>query len=158
MRSKRGTALLAIGWTGLLAGLLSGTTCFPKQCEDDTYCVRECNCESSAGGGEFACPIQLACNTGEGVCAAEYNELTCEEICQQVAARSLCGSKRCTGAEDCVRSATCLQFDPETGQQIGSFECDLPFACDPDAQVCEEAYVTTSDDQVCQECAAQQGG
>lgn len=152
--SRARSALVVAGSLGLLAGLLSGSSCAPKQCEDDSYCVRTCECTSSASGASFDCPVQFACAEND-LCETAYNEASCDDLCQQFASRDLCGSKRCENENDCVREALCNAFDPNTGMIIETFSCQSVFACDPEVFACEAAYVATSDDQLCQACAAQ---
>lgn len=149
------SALLVAGSLGVIAALASSSSCTPpKQCEDDSYCVRTCTCTSSATGQSFDCPVQFACGENE-LCETAYGESSCDDLCQQFAARDLCGSKRCENENDCVREVLCNAYDPNTGQLIETFTCQSIFACDPEVFACEAAYVTTTDDALCQACAAQ---
>jgi hypothetical protein len=148
------SVLAALTLLPVIAPLLVSAACIPRQCSDDSFCIRECECESSATGDVIACPVRFSCDIDAEVCEDDYTELSCEEICQTFAARDLCGSVRCSTEADCVRSVTCNQFDPNTGQLVGSFDCQRAFTCDAVALACEAGYSLVTDDQICQECAA----
>ena len=148
------TLLATLTLLPLAAPLFVSAACIPRQCTDDSFCVRECECESAATGEVTICPVRFSCDIDAEVCEDDYTDLSCGDICQTFAARDLCGSVRCTTEADCVRSVTCGQFDPNTGQQIGSFECQRAFTCDAVALACEASYSLSTDDQLCQECAA----
>lgn len=141
----------------LLTLPLQGSGCFAKECLDETYCVRECECTDSTRNTVTQCPIQFQCNVADQICDEAYNDLSCDEICTNYAARGLCGSKQCTTENECLRQTTCQAFDPGTGEQICSYNCDLLFACDADVNACEADYLLP-DNELCQRCAESAGG
>jgi hypothetical protein len=146
--------LAALMLLPVVAPLLVSSACIPRQCTDDSFCIRECECESSATGDVIICPVRFSCDIDAEVCEDAYTEQSCDDICQTFAARDLCGSVRCTSEADCVRSVACNQFDPNTGAVVGTFACQRAFTCDAVALACEVGFTTVNDDQLCQECAA----
>lgn len=126
----------------LVAGLalaLSAAQCFPRQCRSYTNCQRQCDCTDAQRNQIVPCEIGFRCDVESGYCSDEYNQ-SCDEICQQYAARSACGTKTCTNEAECVRQLTCSAVNQQTGQVLCTFNCDLPFACETDPGVCEQAF------------------
>jgi len=142
--------------------LLAAAGC-PKECRDETYCTRTCDCRDAQRNRIIECPMSFQCNLeGEtGYCEDDYNGLSCDGddgICKRYAATGLCGSKVCVNEEDCqIEDLLCEIRDQQTGQLIQQYFCDLAFSCDLNAGACEAAYAAPVA-QHCQTCLEQGGG
>ena len=130
--------------------LLLGAFCLPRPCNDETNCLRVCDCTDAQRDLTFQCPIFFQCNVESGYCESDYG-MSCTELCETFGAANACGSKRCDNESDCNRFITCDVSDPNTGAVISSFDCESAFACEGSG-VCEAGF-TVDDTTLCQECA-----
>lgn len=130
---------LVLPLLSVLVLLLSAGQCFPRQCRTSAHCQRYCECTDGQRGTVVPCAVDFRCDVQAGYCADEYNQ-SCDEICQKYAARNACGTKTCESELDCVRQATCNAVNPQTGQVLCTYNCDVPFFCEADPGVCEASY------------------
>lgn len=141
--------------------LLGQASSCPRECDSADNCKRTpCRCtDASRPNSEVECGLTFRCETAPGVCEDDYN-ISCDELCQTYAARSLCDRRRCLDDGECLRQVTCPVIDannqPVPGQ---SFNCDLIFTCDTPNSVCAPldngVDANSTDDIICAECRAQ---
>jgi hypothetical protein len=81
--------------------------------------------------------------------------MSCDDICNKFVANALCGSKRCDADTDCSRNTLCDVLDPDGNPTGVQNECNIPFRCSADGDVCEAAS-TLTDLQLCSSCCLPQ--
>lgn len=122
----------------LLASMMAAN-CLPRPCRGYENCLRECDCTDAQRNQVIPCAVHFRCDLESGSCADEYN-MSCDELCGRFAARDACGTKVCESEAECVRQLTCLAANPETGEVLCTFNCDVPFACDTEVGACDEGF------------------
>ena len=131
------------------APFILGSSCMSKPCIDATDCVRECSCEFASTNENYGCNISYQCDVATDQCEASYNELTCDDICEQYARRSLCGSQRCSADSNCARTVDCqITYDDGTTEAI---TCSHDSTCDSETQLCDETF-SLDDASFCSFC------
>ena len=132
----------------LLLSVMVGEAC-TRECSSSAGCVRDCDCiDDSANGRRIACPVAFTCDPVEKVCDAQYNDLTCDQICESFAARDLCQSTACTENAQCARPVLCAVVNAD-GTQGQAFDCTPnQIICLVDEGVCAPDFAL-SDAQIC---------
>jgi hypothetical protein len=134
----------------MLVALLSAATatqCLPRPCEGYQNCLRQCDCTDATRNQVIPCSMHFRCDLEKRSCDDEFN-MGCDELCGRFAARSACGTKVCANEAECVRLLTCLAVNPQTGQVLCSFQCDVAFGCDTEAGACEPGFAQ-NDETIC---------
>jgi hypothetical protein len=136
---------VAMLMVGLL--LLSGGAC-PRECLDNTQCLRSCDCVNRTTDLRTSCTMGFIC-TADEVCEGAYQDMSCDEMCGRYQANNQCGRDRCSSNEQCTRFASCSLLNEQgapTGQVI---DCKYEFGCDvQDSETCDPRS-TLQDAQLC---------
>ena len=132
--------------------IFGGSNCMGKPCLDANDCVRECRCSFGATNEESNCLITYQCDYETDKCEAGYNDLSCDDICNDYAAAGLCGSRRCSADSNCYRSLSCSYLDSLGNSVVET--CSYTFACDPSTQLCEQNFLL-DDNSFCEFCINQ---
>lgn len=126
-----------------------------RSCETAAHCTKTCECTDTQRNQIIDCPFMFTCNIETETCEPAHDEWTCDDICERVAARGLCGSKHCDSELDCNINVPCECSDPNTGAVVSTFECEKDVACNADINVCTSEFTLTPVQQ-CQICATEQ--
>lgn len=101
--------------------------------------------------------MAFRCDAVDQFCEADFDNLSCDQICEKYAATATCGFERCSVDADCVKRLTCPVLDASGNPTTLSFDCTLSFLCDQTAELCEAAS-TRPPEVMCREECAGQGG
>jgi hypothetical protein len=156
-RAARLPSLLVAALLAALPFLLPLQSC-ERACEDSENCKRTCSCLNKETDERADCTMAFICDGETQLCESDYNNLTCDEICSQYAARAQCGRERCTIDAECKKVLSCdvvINGQPNPEQQ---FACTINFTCDQGDGLCQ-VESTLSDAQLCASatCRQQQG-
>ena len=151
-------AIVVVATAVVVAALGLGAGCH-RPCENSLNCERTCSCVNGNTGAALDCTMAYLCDGKDRICEADFDNQTCDEMCNQYAAHDLCGLERCNVDDDCTKNLSCPILD-ENGQPTATnFDCTLTFACDPDQHLCPAASTATQDQQcvICRQQAAAGG-
>jgi hypothetical protein len=127
-----------------------------RPCESAANCKRTCSCLNRTTQARAECTMAFRCETADGYCETDFDELSCNEICARYDATATCGFQRCLVDAECVRRLTCPVLDGDGNPTTLNFDCTLNFVCDQDRELCEVAS-TLSPEQMCQQLCVQGG-
>ncbi len=126
-----------------------------KECLDDSFCVRTCECQNAQTNTTTSCDLGFQCGD-DGTCNPAYDGLTCDQICQSYAVTGKCGSRYCSTSDECVREVNC-DISDGSGQYLRTDTCVNQFVCDTSAKLCEDNFLR-NDQAQCEICFEQTTG
>jgi hypothetical protein len=119
-----------------------------RPCETSDNCKRTCECVDGQTSVRSNCTMAFRCEGETQVCEADYDGLSCDDMCAQYAARAECGFERCEADAECTKQLTCPILDAQGNPTSLAHDCTLTFICDQNQKLCEAAS-TQSDAQLC---------
>lgn len=148
----------ALAFVGIvaLAGVSTLSGC-RRPCESSDNCKRTCSCLNAQTSSRADCTMAFRCDGAEEVCEPDFDNLSCDQICERYAATATCGFERCAVDEDCLKRLTCPVLDQNGNPTTLTFDCTIPFRCDQDAELCEVASTRPPEVMCREECAGQAG-
>lgn len=141
------SALLAVAVLLSLPGWLSGCR---SRCSSDADCVKSCPCTAKGGNQEDRDTSQL-CSLGmrcQNTFCEEEEGWACgvppDEFCDKYASRGLCGSRRCSDSDDCIKKCSCV-FQLTVNNQTTDccFTLRVQGSCDQEVDACDAEYART---------------
>ncbi len=137
---------LLIAFAFIVVAVAAGSC--KRPCDTARNCIRTCECVNENTNQQLDCSVGFRCEGDTSTCEDLHDTQSCDDVCNEYAARARCGVFRCLEDAECTRVLSCPLADAN-GAPNGQFaECTVGFACEQDFGSCEPAS-SLSDEVLC---------